>query len=68
MEDTPQQEIIRLLDKLAAGKIYPLRSARRAMVIWALDYAKGNVSQAAHILGTSRGTVYRYANSYHASA
>ena len=63
MENSPQQEIIQLLDKLAEGQVQPLRSARRAMILWALEYTQGNVSQAAHILGTSRGTVYRYVGS-----
>ena len=61
MHGTERQEIVLLISQLAEGKIYPLRSARRAMIQWALVHTDGNVSQAAQMLGTSRGTIYRYA-------
>ena len=60
---TTQQEIMRLVSQLAQGEVYPLRVARRAVVRWALTQSEGNVSQAAQMLGISRGTIYRYARS-----
>ena len=68
MDNLPQPEIVQLLGKLAAGQVHPLRSARRAMILWALDHTNGNVSHAAHILGTSRGTIYRYVGSHDITA
>lgn len=50
-----------LVSNLAQGKVHSLKDARRAMVHWALSHTEGNVSQAAQMLGTSRGTIYRYA-------
>ena len=61
MDVSSQAEIVRLVSHLAEGKVFPLRKARQAMIRWALDSARGNVSHAAELLGTSRGTVYRYA-------
>jgi len=61
MQSSSQDEIARLVSQLAQGRIFPLRTARRAMIRWALVSTGGNVSQAAELLGTSRGTVYRYA-------
>ena len=61
MQSSPQVEIIQLVSQLSEGKVFPLRLARRAMIQWALTSVGGNVSQAAHLLGTSRGTIYRYA-------
>ena len=55
------EEIVRLVSHLAQGHIHPLRDARRAVVHWALAQSDGNVSQAAQMLGISRGTIYRYA-------
>ena len=56
-----RQEILVLVSHLAQGEVHPLKSARRAMVHWALAHTEGNVSQTAQLLGTSRGTIYRYA-------
>jgi len=56
-----QKEIVQLVNLLAEGKVHPLQKARRAMIRWALVSTHGNVSRAANLLGTSRGTVYRYA-------
>jgi len=61
MQSPSQKEIVQLVSQLASGRVFPLRSARRAMIRWALVNTGGNVSQAAQLLGTSRGTVYRYA-------
>ena len=61
MESSSQAQIIELMSRLAGGEVCPLRTARRAMIQWALDNTGGNVSQAASLLGTSRGTIYRYA-------
>jgi len=57
------QDIVRLVSELAQGQVQPLRAARRAMIEWALVHTDGNVSQAALMLGTSRGTIYRYTRS-----
>ncbi len=61
MYETNRQDIVRLVSELAQGQVQPLRRARRAMIQWALAHTDGNVSQAAQMLGTSRGTIYRYA-------
>jgi len=61
MRESQQEEIVQLISGLAAGKVFPLRTARRALIRWTLEHTDGNVSQAAHLLGTSRGTIYRYA-------
>jgi len=61
MENARQGKIVQLVSELADGKVFPLRIARRAMIQWALSHTHGNVSQAATQLGTSRGTIYRYA-------
>lgn len=61
MEGSSQAQIIELMSRLAGGEVCPLRTARRAMIQWALNNTGGNVSQAASLLGTSRGTIYRYA-------
>ena len=53
--------MVQLISLLAEGKVFPLQKARSAMIRWALVSTHGNVSQAANLLGTSRGTVYRYA-------
>ena len=55
-----QEEIVVLLESLSEGRIQTLRDTRRAMVRCALHRAEGNVSQAAQLLGVSRGTIYRY--------
>ena len=57
------EEIVHMVNQLAQGRIQPLKVARRAVVKWALARADGNVSQAAHMLKISRGTIYRYARS-----
>ncbi len=62
MDASSQAEIVRMVSYLAEGRVQPLRRARRAMIRWALDNTHGNVSQAAEMLHTSRGTVYRYVN------
>ena len=61
MENAQQGKIVQLVSELAGGKVFPLRVARAAMIQWALSHTHGNVSQAATQLGTSRGTIYRYA-------
>ena len=61
MHTSRQEEILELIHQLDGGEIQPLRCARRAMIHWALAHTDGNVSQAAQRLGTSRGTIYRYA-------
>ena len=61
MQTSSQQEMVQLISLLAEGKVFPLQKARSAMIRWALVSTHGNVSQAASLLGTSRGTVYRYA-------
>ena len=58
---TSHEEIVRLLGLLAQGRVYPLKETRRAAVQWTLKRLDGNVSQAAQMLGISRGTIYRYA-------
>ena len=63
MQLKPHEDIVRLVGKLAQGELYPLHEARRATIQWALSHTEGNVSQAAQMLGTSRGTIYRYARS-----
>jgi transcriptional regulator of acetoin/glycerol metabolism len=60
---TVPEEIVRMVNQLAQGRIQPLKDARRAVVIWALAKSDGNVSQAAQMLKISRGTIYRYARS-----
>ncbi len=67
MYATNNQDIVRLVSELAQGQVQPLRTARRAMIRWALLHTDGNVSQAAQMLGTSRGTIYRYAQKSHAA-
>ena len=59
-----EQDILRLLQQLAAGRVGSLRRAREAMILWALDLTDGNIAAAAERLGTSRSTVYRYARSH----
>ena len=58
---TRQKELARLLGHLARGQVHPLREARCAVIRHALSHLDGNVSQAAEMLGISRGTIYRYA-------
>ena len=61
MNSPSQVEIVQIVRQLAEGKPFPLKVARQAMIQWALVSSGGNVSRAAHLLGTSRGTIYRYA-------
>lgn len=57
---TVHEEIVHVMDQLAHGRVQPLKVVRRAAVRWALARSKGNVSQAAQMLGISRGMIYRY--------
>lgn len=57
------EDVVRMISQLAQGRIQPLKAARRAVVQYALAQSEGNVSHAAHMLGISRGTIYRYARS-----
>ena len=68
METMSNENIIHLIGQLAEGEVSPLRAARKALVKWALHHANGNVSQAAQMLGTSRGTIYRYAGIWSGSS
>jgi transcriptional regulator of acetoin/glycerol metabolism len=61
MENTTvHEEIVHVMKQLAQGRIQPLKVVRCAAVKWALAQSNGNVSQAAQMLGISRGMIYRY--------